>query len=83
MKLPLEDNFADVLSKAATGLGLNASGLSRQTGISPHTIQRVTADDWDEPYPRERAAFLTRVYGWVFLGVLSFAATMWAAGNSS
>lgn len=47
MKLPLEDTFADVLSKAATGMGLNASGLSRQTGIAPHIIQRVLDGQFD------------------------------------
>jgi FtsH-binding integral membrane protein len=29
----------------------------------------------------ERAAFLKKVYGLLFLGVLGFAATLWAAGN--
>lgn len=29
----------------------------------------------------ERAAFLKRVYGILFLGILGFAATLWAAGN--
>jgi FtsH-binding integral membrane protein len=29
----------------------------------------------------ERAAFLKKVYGILFLGVLGFAATLWAAGN--
>ena len=47
MKLPLEDDFSDVLSKAATGLGFNASGLSRQTGIPPHIIQRVMDGQFD------------------------------------
>jgi len=29
----------------------------------------------------ERAAFLKKVYGLLFLGILGFAATLWAAGN--
>ncbi|MCR9247983.1 MAG: Bax inhibitor-1 family protein [bacterium] len=29
----------------------------------------------------ERAAFLKRVYSYLFLGILGFAATLWAAGN--
>ena len=41
MKIPLEDNFADVLNKAASGLGYNAMGLSRLTGLDPIRIQMV------------------------------------------
>ena len=41
MKIPLEDNFEDVLNKAATGLGYNAMGLSRKTGLDPIRIQMV------------------------------------------
>ena len=29
----------------------------------------------------ERAGFLKRVYGILFMGILGFAATLWAAGN--
>lgn len=41
MKVPLEDGFADVLKKAANGMGYNASGLSRLTGLDPIRIQMV------------------------------------------
>ena len=41
MKIPLEDTFADVLNKAASGLGYNAMGLSRLTGLDPIRIQMV------------------------------------------
>jgi hydroxyacylglutathione hydrolase len=47
MKIPLEDTFADVLNKAASGLGYNAMGLSRLTGLDPIRIQMVLDGKFD------------------------------------
>ncbi|MGC9451233.1 MAG: MBL fold metallo-hydrolase [Oceanipulchritudo sp.] len=41
MRIPLEDNFSDVLSKAAHGLGVNATGLERITGVPATRIHDV------------------------------------------
>ena len=36
------------------------AGGSRDDNVlvrAPHTLEQVIADDWDRPYPREKAAF--------------------------
>ena len=33
MKIPLEDNYADILSKARRGLGLDVGTLSTRAGL--------------------------------------------------
>ncbi len=44
----------DEIREVETG---TASRDNNLLGNAPHTLERVIADDWDLPYPRERAAF--------------------------
>lgn len=48
MQIPLEDTFADVLSKAANGLGLNAGSLAAKTGLGADKIRAVLDGEVDE-----------------------------------
>ena len=47
MKIPFEDSFADVISKAAMGRGLNVMALSRQTGLSLSRVESIMEGQFD------------------------------------
>ena len=46
--IPLEDNFADVLGKAMSGLGLCETDVADVSGIPVGDVQRVLAGEFDE-----------------------------------
>lgn len=48
MKIPLEDSYADILGKAARGLGLNGDALASSSGISSLLATSVLAGEYDE-----------------------------------
>jgi glyoxylase-like metal-dependent hydrolase (beta-lactamase superfamily II) len=58
MKVPLEDTFADVIGKATTGLGLNPTALSRQTGLSPSRLEAILDGTFDSGIVSRLAAHL-------------------------
>ena len=58
MKIPLEDNFNDILGKASRGLGLGDEQLAQQTGLSTETIAAVKEGQFDETAVRKMAAAL-------------------------
>jgi hydroxyacylglutathione hydrolase len=58
MKIPLEDNFNDVLGKSCRGLGLTDEHLALQTGFSAETIAAVKDGQFDESAVRQMAAAL-------------------------
>ena len=45
MAIPLEDNFADVISKAQRGLGISDSQLAERAGISVDAVRTVRNGD--------------------------------------
>mgnify|MGYP000684080813 CR=1 FL=1 len=47
MRIPLEDNFEDVLSKAASGLGFDAGALAARTGMEEARIKEVLGGKFD------------------------------------
>jgi glyoxylase-like metal-dependent hydrolase (beta-lactamase superfamily II) len=47
MRVSLEDNSGDVISKAARGLGMNPTGLERVTGIDVSRIHDVFDGEYD------------------------------------
>lgn len=58
MKIPLEDDFNDILGKACRGLGLTDEQLAQQTGLSAETIAAVKDGQFDESAVRQMAAAL-------------------------
>jgi len=48
MKIPLEDNFADVLGKAQRGRGISDSELSEKSGIPSEKIRELRNGEFDE-----------------------------------
>ncbi|HSU53941.1 MAG TPA: MBL fold metallo-hydrolase [Candidatus Dormibacteraeota bacterium] len=55
MKIPLEDNFNDVLGKAQRGLQLNDQQLSVQSNVSVADLSRVKEGEFDEAVVRKLA----------------------------
>ncbi len=51
MKLPLEDNFADILSKARRGLGPDVEDAAAQAGLSTMAANSVLGGNFDESAP--------------------------------
>ena len=58
MPIPLEDNFADVVSKAQRGLGLADRDLAARAGISLAELDRVKAEHYDAEALRKLAPAL-------------------------
>jgi hydroxyacylglutathione hydrolase len=58
MKIPLEDNYADILSKAQRGLGLDLDTLSAKAGVSKVLARQILSGSFDEPGVRALAAVL-------------------------
>jgi glycine dehydrogenase len=55
------DRFCDALSAIREEIREVEEGRAdRENNLltnAPHTLEQVIADDWDRPYPRERAAY--------------------------
>lgn len=58
MSLPLEDNFNDIVGKAARGQKLAPSDLSAKTGVPQENIQAVLDGEFDAPTLRQLAPVL-------------------------
>ncbi|HEY5953402.1 MAG TPA: MBL fold metallo-hydrolase [Terrimicrobiaceae bacterium] len=58
MKIPLEDNYTDILSKARRGLGLDVGTLSTRAGLSAALTNQILGGSFDEPGVRALAAAL-------------------------
>ncbi len=58
MNIPLEDNYADILSKARRGLGLDVGTLSARAGLSTALTNQILGGSFDEPGVRALAAAL-------------------------
>jgi glyoxylase-like metal-dependent hydrolase (beta-lactamase superfamily II) len=58
MKIPLEDNFHDIIGKACRGLGLADEQLAQQTGLSAQTVAAVKDGQFDEDAVRKMASVL-------------------------
>ena len=59
MSIPLEDNFADVLSKALRGLLITDVMAAERAGISPEQVVALRTGHWNEPSGRALAAVLS------------------------
>ena len=58
MPIPLEDNFADVIGKAARGLGLADSAVASRAGLAVEAVQRLRAGHFNEHAARLAAPVL-------------------------
>ncbi|MFZ0712521.1 MAG: MBL fold metallo-hydrolase [Terrimicrobiaceae bacterium] len=58
MKIPLEDTYADILSKARRGLGLDLDTLSARAGVPSALANQILGGSFDEPGVRALAAAL-------------------------
>jgi glyoxylase-like metal-dependent hydrolase (beta-lactamase superfamily II) len=58
MKIPLEDTYADILSKARRGLGLDLDTLSTKAGVPSELANQILSGSFDEPGVRALAAVL-------------------------
>lgn len=58
MKIPLEDTYADILSKARRGRGLEIEDLAASTGLSAASATSVLGGAFDENSARAMAAVL-------------------------
>ena len=58
MKIPLEDTYADILSKARRGLGLDLETLSTKAGVPSELANQILSGSFDEPGVRALAAVL-------------------------
>ncbi|MEI8292963.1 MAG: MBL fold metallo-hydrolase [bacterium] len=58
VKIPLEDNFADVLAKAQRGLGLSDEELATRSGVSPVALEKIQAGAALEPELKKIASIL-------------------------
>ena len=47
MPIPLEDNFADIVSKAQRGLAISDSALASRADLPVETVQQLRAGDFD------------------------------------
>ncbi|MDD2762408.1 MAG: MBL fold metallo-hydrolase [Opitutaceae bacterium] len=57
-RIPLEDNFNDVIAKAQRGLRLDDAELARRAGISPSRLQMLQSGTFDEATARAVAPVL-------------------------
>ena len=55
MRLPLEDTFADILSKARRGLGMEIEDAAAKAGLSTMVANSVLGGNFDEPGARALA----------------------------
>ena len=46
-RIPLEDNFADVIGKAQRGLGLDDDALARRAGLSAAVVRALRGGTFD------------------------------------
>jgi glyoxylase-like metal-dependent hydrolase (beta-lactamase superfamily II) len=58
MPIPLEDNFTDVIGKAARGLGLADSAVASRAGLAVEAVQRLRAGHFNEHAARLAAPVL-------------------------
>lgn len=58
-KIPLEDNFSDVLGKAQRGIQLSDEQLAQKAGVSDVEVTRVKEGQFDETVVRKLAAVLS------------------------
>ena len=58
VKIPLEDNFNDILGKACRGLGISDAEIARQTELSSETVVAVKDGQYDESAVRKMASVL-------------------------
>jgi hydroxyacylglutathione hydrolase len=58
MKIPLEDTYADILSKARRGLGLDLDTLSSKAGVPSELASQILSGSFNEPGVRALAAAL-------------------------
>ena len=49
IKIPLEDTYADILSKARRGLGLDLDTLSAKAGVPSALANQILSGSFDEP----------------------------------
>lgn len=57
-KIPLEDNYTDVVGKAQRGQGLNDADLAKRAGISPDALAHFKSGAFDAATARKLAAVL-------------------------
>ena len=57
-RIPLEDNFADVIGKAQRGLGLDDDALARRAGLSAAVVRALRGGTFDEAAVRAVAPVL-------------------------
>ena len=48
MKLPVEDDFNDIIGKAQKGQGISTEALAEQTGLSEEAIRKARRGEYDE-----------------------------------
>src|SRR2546421_1944618 len=58
VKIPLEDNYNDIVGKAQRGLGLSDDQLANKTGVSVADINRAKDGQFDEAVARKLAPAL-------------------------
>lgn len=58
MKLPIEDDFNDVLGKAQKGLGWDTEELAKRAGIEESVVRALRRGEFDEPSARAVARVL-------------------------
>jgi len=58
MAIPLEDNFADIINKAARALGLADSAVASRAGLAVEAVQRLRAGHFNEHAARLAAPVL-------------------------
>jgi len=58
MPIPLEDTYADILSKARRGLGIDIDGLATRAGIPTIMANGILGGSFDEPGARALAVAL-------------------------
>lgn len=58
MRIPLEDNYEDILQKAARGWGLDLATLSQRSGLARDVVERAMAGHFDEAAARALAPIL-------------------------
>ncbi|MFT3781416.1 MAG: MBL fold metallo-hydrolase [Nibricoccus sp.] len=57
-RVPLEDNYIDVIAKAQHTLGIDDQELARRAAVQPRDIAKLKAGDFDEAVARRVAAHL-------------------------
>ena len=58
MKIPLEDNFNDIIGKACRGLKIDDETLARRSGLPVTTVTAVKEGNFDEDAVRKIAPVL-------------------------